>query len=133
MDILLARGLIDEETHHAAAWFSGLARIVVGRAWPVRDSLDEAKSASVPSDAAIRWGQIGYAFIVETLDAKDREQLLELVHFQLMPRWLIKQINNGVAMRSGDVAARARSLEALRRLAFVHQQWRGAKLPVAAE
>jgi hypothetical protein len=40
-------------------------------------------------------------------------------------------INNGSALRSGDYAARALSLEALNHLSRAYAAWRGAKLPVA--
>jgi hypothetical protein len=77
----------------------------------------------------IRRRSLAYAFICDPAHA--RGELIELIHFQMFPRWLIKTINNGVALRPGDVAARDRSLAALERLSQVYQAWRTAKLPVA--
>lgn len=131
LDIMAARRIIDADTHQAAAWFASLARIVLGRPH-ARSSLDDTWGRE-PSDAALRWGAVGYAFIAETLDAPERGELLELVHFQLMPNWLIRTINNGTALRAGDIAARARSLRALERLAYVYSRWRGAGLPAGGE
>jgi hypothetical protein len=131
IDILRAREIIDEDTHRAAIWFGSLAKIVLGRAYG-HDTLNQTRG-SEPPDVVIRRCSVAYSFVVETIDAHERGELLELAHFHLFPPWLIRTINNGVALRAGDLAARARSLTALSRLAYVYARWRGAGLPAAAE
>jgi hypothetical protein len=122
IDIMAARRLIDQDTYSAALWFRATARTLFGRPH-FRDSLDNS-SAVEPTHAAMRWSEIRYSFLAECLEAPDRGELLDLLHFQILPHWLIRTINNGTALRAGDLDARARQLRALARLADVWKSWR---------
>jgi hypothetical protein len=131
VDVMRARGIIGEDEQRAGAWFGGLARIVLGKPYGY-DVLNETRG-SEPTDEVVRRVTVAYAFVCETLEAHARGELIDILHFRIFPPWLIKTVNNGTALRAGDVAARARALAALSRLAYVYARWRGAGLPAAAE
>jgi hypothetical protein len=122
VDIMFARDLIDADTHCAALWFRATARTLFGRPH-FRDSLDDT-CAREPTPAAMHWAELRYCFVAGTLEALDRSELLDLLHFQILPPWLVKVVNHGTALRSGDLDARARQLRALARLAHVWKSWR---------
>ncbi len=128
VDILYARQLVDADTLAAAEWFRGTARLVLGA--PHRRNLLDAERSSEPSEPAQRWAEIRYSFLAETITATRRGELLELIHFSVLPHWIVKTVN-GVPLGARDLQVRARQLAALRDLAHVYRSWTRAGPKVA--
>jgi hypothetical protein len=121
LDLLRGRNLICDETYSAASWFHGVAGLTLGRPYD-HGSLDFTRGTE-PPEIALRKGEIQYAFIAETIDAFTRGRLLELIHFQLCPHWLIGLINNGCAPSPQRRAEQAECMKALAQLTRVHRDW----------
>ena len=129
VDILFARQLVDADTLAAAEWFRRTARLVLGAPHP-RNVLDPERGTE-PSEGALRWAEIRYCFLAETITATRRGELLNLIHFTIVPPWLIRFVN-GIPLSSRDIQDRARQMAALSDLAHVYRSWTRAGPKVAA-
>lgn len=129
VDIMFARQLVDQETVVAAEWFRNTARVFLG-APHRRNLLDRSGALSEPPESAQRWAETRYFFLAETIDAGRRAELLNLVHFTIVPPWLVHLVN-GQPLSSRDHQDRARQMAALRDLVKVYVAWTRAGPKVA--
>ncbi len=120
VDILFARQLVDDETVVAAEWFRKTARVFLGA--PMRRNLLDPERSSEPPEAAQRWAETRYCFLAETIDAGRRAELLNLIHFTIVPPWLVHLVN-GQPLSVRDHHDRARQMAALRDLVKAYVAW----------
>ncbi len=94
--------------------------MVLGAPHP-RNLLDPER-ASEPPESAQRWAEIRYCFLAETIHATRRGELLNLVHFTIVPPWLIRVVN-GQPLSCRDQQDRARQMAALKDLVKAYIAW----------